>query len=156
MVQHLPDGFFVVFHNISAESNDWLHDELDEASSQCGAIISILLLLPFLSFLIKIVVTPKFLHHLLKVDLEFLGIDTSKFGQSEGPTEESGPEGYGSLSGVDLLGLAHIITFVGGYDNVGVLNNSLEVLIHGFSIDLEFKDTSVDLVDEEDGLDLLS
>lgn len=156
MVQHLPDSFFVVFHNISAKSNNWLHDELDEASSQLGAIISSLVLFPFLSFLIKIVVTPKFLHHLVKVNLEFLGVDTSKFGQSEGPTEESGTESYGSLGGIDLLGFAHIITFVGGYDNVGVFNNSLEVLIHGFSIDLEFKDTSVDLVDEEDWLDLLS
>jgi hypothetical protein len=32
----------------------------------------------------------------------------------------------------------------------------LEVLIHGLTINLEFKDTTIDLVDEEDWLDLLT
>jgi hypothetical protein len=54
------------------------------------------------------------------------------------------------------LTFTHIIAFVGGDDDVGGLNDTLEVLIHSLTIDLQFKDTSVDLVDEEDGLDLLT
>jgi len=34
MVEHLIDSFFVTVHDVSAESNDWLHDELHEASSE--------------------------------------------------------------------------------------------------------------------------
>ena len=55
-----------------------------------------------------------------------------------------------------MLGLSHIISFVGGDDNVGVLNNSLELLVHVLTLNLELEDTSVNLVNEEDWLDLLS
>ena len=55
-----------------------------------------------------------------------------------------------------MLRLAHVVAFVGGDDDVSVLNNSLEVLVHVLAIDLEFKNTSVDFVDHQDGLDFLS
>jgi hypothetical protein len=54
------------------------------------------------------------------------------------------------------LSFSHIISFIGSNDNVGVFNNSLEVLIHGLSIYLEFKDTSVNFVNEENWLDLFT
>lgn len=156
VAQHLEDGVSVVVHNVSAESDDWLHDELDEASLQGGSIISEVLTLPFLALLVVVVVTPKFFHHLIEVDLELVGIDSSESGQGEGPTEQSGTEGNGTFDWVNLLGVSHIITFVGGDDNVSVFNDSLEVLIHSFSINLELEDTSIDLVNEENRLDFLS
>ena len=55
-----------------------------------------------------------------------------------------------------MLRLTHIIALVGRDDDVGVLNNTLEVLVHSLAIDLEFKDTAINLVDEEHGLDLLT
>jgi len=40
-------------------------------------------------------------------------------------------------------------------DNVGGLNDTLEVLVHGLTINLELEDSAIDLVNEEDGLNLL-
>ena len=51
---------------------------------------------------------------------------------------------------------SHVFGLVGRDDNVSVLNNTLEVLVHGLTIDLELEDTSINLVNEEDGLNLLS
>jgi hypothetical protein len=62
--EHLEDGISVVVHDVSAQSDDWLHDELDKASSQLSTIISSLISLPFLSLLVKVVVSPHLLHHL--------------------------------------------------------------------------------------------
>jgi hypothetical protein len=89
VTQHLEDGVSVVVHNVSAESDDWLHDELDEASLQGSSIISNILTLPFLALLVIVVVTPEFLHHLVEVYLELFSIDSSESGQGEGPTEQS-------------------------------------------------------------------
>lgn len=71
MIEHLPDSVFVVVHDVSAESDNWLHDELNEASSELTTVISSIISLPLLGLLIKIVITPQFLHHLVKVYLEF-------------------------------------------------------------------------------------
>jgi hypothetical protein len=154
--QHLEDGISVVVHDVSAESDDWLHYELDKASLEGGSIISLVLSLPFLSLLVVVVITPEFLHHLVEVYLELVSVDSGKSGQGEGPTEESRTKGDCASDWINLLGLTHIVALVGGDDNVGVLNDSLEVLIHGLSIDLELEDTSIDLVDEKNGLDLLT
>lgn len=80
MAQHFEDGISVVVHNVSAESDDWLHDELDEASLEGWSIIGNIFHFPFLSFLIIEVVSPHFLHHLVEVNLEFLGVDSGKSG----------------------------------------------------------------------------
>jgi len=55
-----------------------------------------------------------------------------------------------------LLRLAHIIALVGGDNDVGVLNDTLKVLIHGLAVNLEFKDSTIDLVDEKDWLNLFT
>ena len=86
--EHFPDGILVVVHDVSAESDDWLHDELDEASLEDGSIIGILVNLPFLSLGIIVVVTPKLLHHLVEVNVELVGVDSGESGKGEGPTEE--------------------------------------------------------------------
>lgn len=138
MIEHLPDSVFVVVHDVSAESDNWLHDELNEASSELTTVISNILSLPFLSLLIKIVITPQFLHHLVKVYLEFFWVDSGKFSQGESPSEQSRTKSYSSSSGINLLWFSHIFTFVCGNDDIGIFNDSLEVLIHGFSINLEF------------------
>ena len=54
------------------------------------------------------------------------------------------------------MGLSHIIGLIGGDDNVGVLDDALELLVHVLTLDLELEDTSVDLVDEENRLDFLT
>jgi len=113
MGEHLLDSFFVVVHDVSAESDDWLHDELDEASLECNTIFTILFGSPFLSLGIIEVVTPKFLHHLVEINLEFVSVDFGESGKGEGPSEESGTESDGTLAWINLLTLSHIISFIG-------------------------------------------
>jgi len=111
--EHLEDGFLVVLHNVSAESDDWFHDELNEASLELSSIISNWVSLPFLGFGIMEVITPKFLHHLIVVNLELLSIDSCELGEGKGPSEKSRTKSDGSLDWVYLLGVSHIISFVG-------------------------------------------
>jgi hypothetical protein len=114
------------------------------------------MVLPFLTFGIEEVVSPKFLHHLLSVDTEFLGVNLSEFGEGESPSEKSGSHSGGTGLWVNLLSLAHILALIGGDNDVNVLDNSLELVVHGLSINLELKDTSINLIDHEDWLNLFS
>ena len=154
--KHLVDLLHFSVHGGSAESNDWLHHEGNESSLDGGSIISLVMVLPFLTFGIEEVVSPKFLHHLLSVDTEFLGVNLSEFGEGESPSEKSGSHSGGTGLWVNLLGLAHILALIGGDNDVNVLDNSLELVVHGLSINLELEDTSINLIDHEDWLNLFS
>jgi len=152
--EHLPDGIKVPVHDVTAELDDGAHDELHEASLESLAIVGLGSGLERLGSGVEVVVAPEFLHESITVELELLGVGVGEPGEGEGPTEESGTESDGTDGGVNLLGLTHVLELVGGDDDVGVLDDTLEVLVHGLTIDLELKDTSVDLVDHHDGLDL--
>ena len=154
--EHFLDLVHLSVHGGSAESDDWLHHELDESSLHWRAVIGLLVVLPLLSFGIEPVVTPELVHHLRLCDTELLGVDLSELGDSEGPSEKSGSEGAGSGGGGDLELVIHALDDESGNDDVDVLDNSQELLIHVFSTDLELKDSSIDLVDHEDWSDLLS
>ena len=75
--------------------------------------------------------------------------------KGESPSEEGGTESNSSNGWVNLLGFTHIVALVGRDDNIGVLNNTLEVLVHGFSINLKLKDTTIDLVNHHNWLNFL-
>ena len=154
--EHLVDDGSLAFHGVSAELDDGLHDEFDEASSELSTLAIIVNLDEFLLSGAEVVISPKLTHELLSVELELVGVSSGEHGEGEGPSEEGGTESDGTVGGVNLLSLSHVFSLVGGDDNVSVLNNTLEVLVHGLTINLEFEDTSVDLVNEEDGLNLLS
>ena len=53
------------------------------------------------------------------------------------------------------MGLTHVFKLVIRDDDVGFLYDILEVLEHEPTIDLKFKDISVNLIDNRDGLNLL-
>ena len=152
--EHLVDLLHLSVHGGSAESDDWLHHELDESSLELFVLIGLGVVLPFLGFLIKVVVTPKLLHHLLLLDTEFSGVDLGELGNGESPSEKSRTEGAGTLDWVDLEVLEFVVlvvwVLIGGDQDVDILDNSEELLIHGLTINLKFEDTSIDLVDHED------
>ena len=54
-----------------------------------------------------------------------------------------------------MLGLSHVVALVGRDNHVGTFNDTLEGLVHGLSVGLEFKNTTINLVDEKNWLDLL-
>jgi len=153
---HLIDFFHLTVHGGSAKSDDWLHHELNESSLEFRTISSFIIMLPCLSFLIEVVITPKFLLHLISIDTELLGVDLSETCAGEGPSEKSGTESGCSINWINLLGFTHIIALIGGDDNVDVFDDLNELLIHLFSVNLEFEDTSINLVDHEDWLNFFS
>jgi len=153
--EHLVDDGSLAFHGVSAELDDGLHDELNEASSELATLTIIVGSSELLLGGTEVVISPKLLHELLSVELELIGVSSSEHGEGEGPSEEGGTESDGTQGGVNLLSLTHIFSLVGGDDNVSVLNDTLEILVHGLTINLELEDTSINLVNEEDGLNLL-
>lgn len=155
-LEHFPDGLEVVAHDVLDQLDDWAHNELNEASWENLVFVVTVRGLELLLCGVEEVLTPEFLHQLRAIKLELVGVGGGEASKGEGPAEESGTEGDCAVSGVNLLGLAHVIAFVGGDNDVSVLNDSLEVLVHILAIDLEFKNTSVDFVDHQDGLDFLS
>jgi len=154
-LEHLPDGVEVSVHDVTAKLDDWSHDELDETSGEGLAIFSGVVSGELLGRGVEVVVTPEFLHETIAIKLELLRVGLSESGEGEGPSEKSGTEGDGTNGRVNLLGLTHVLELVSGDDDVGVLDDTLEVLVHGLTIDLKFEDTSVNLVDHHDGLNLL-
>jgi len=155
--EHLvDDASLFLLHGVSAELDNGLHDEFNEASLELSTLAIIVLGNEFLFSLAEVVVSPKFLHELLSIELELIRVSSGEHLEGEGPSEKGGTETNGSSGGVNLLSFSHVFALVGRDDDVSVLNNTLEVLIHGLTIDLELEDTSINLVDEEDGLDFLS
>jgi hypothetical protein len=69
---HSDDFVHLSFHGGLAKLNNWSHDELNEASLELLSIISKRVVLPLLGGCVKVVVTPKFLLHLVLFDTEFL------------------------------------------------------------------------------------
>ena len=113
VVKHLPDSVELTVHNVADKHDDWLHDELDEAAGELAAIAVRGVGGELLFGGVEVVVTPELLHKLTDVELELLSVNTSKPGEGEGPAEEGGTESDCSVCGVNLLRLAHVVTFVG-------------------------------------------
>jgi len=99
-------------------------------------------MLPLFTFLVKEVISPEFFSHFFTLDTEFFTIDISELGESESPSEKSRTHSTGTLLWVNLKLLSHstFFIFIGGNNNVDILNNSQEVLVHFFTINLEFED----------------
>jgi hypothetical protein len=155
-LNHLPDGIEVAFHDIADHLDDGAHDELDEAAGELLTLIIGILGGELLALGVKVLVSPELLHELLDVKLELGGVNASEAGKGEGPTVKGGTEGDATVTGVNLHGFAHIVALVGGDNDVGVLNDTLEVLVHGLTINLQFHDTTINLVNEKNGLDLFT
>jgi hypothetical protein len=113
VVKHLPYSVELSIHDVTDKHDDGLHDELDKATGELTAISIRGISSELLFGGIEVVVTPKLLHKFADVELELLSIDTSKSGKGESPAEESRTEGDCAVGWVNLLRLAHIVTFVG-------------------------------------------
>jgi hypothetical protein len=105
----------------------------------------------FIRSIIK-VITPKFLHHFLFVNSEFLRIRVGEKVQSETPTVLSRTEGDISFSWIQL-DISHVWVGVILADNISLLDDSLERLVHVLRLHTKLHNGSVDLVDHEDRLD---
>jgi len=154
-LEHLVHLFFVTVHNGSGKLDDGVHDELDESSLEGLAGGRETFLVPLLGFSIEVVVTPKLFHQLIGRDTELLGVHEGESGKGEAPAFFTRTEGDGTLRGIAQK-ITHIGLFVVGDNDVGKINDSDEVLVHGFTILLEFQDRSIDLVNHDNGSDLFT
>lgn len=109
---------------------------------------------PLLGSTVEVVVTPQLGHELGLGDTKLLGVSTGELSEGEGPTVETGSESDGTLVGVDL-NISKGLVGVGRDNDVDRLDSSAEGLVEVLLLDLQLEQSSVDLVDDKDGLDSL-
>ena len=141
-------------HDSAEDLEDGVQDELVEGTLELLALVGAVLG-PLLGVRVEEVVTPETLHHLVLVDTKLLGVTDSELTDGEGPAVETGTESNGTLVGVDL-DVTKTLVEVGGDDDVDGLNGTGEGLVQVLLGDLEFEHGTVDLVDDDDGLNTLT
>lgn len=134
---------------------DGVEDEHVERTLKWLAIIRGRLGGPLLGGGVEIVVTPEALHHLGTVNTKLLGVLVGKLMDGEGPTVETGTEGNVTKIRGDLA-VSEGLVEVGGDDDVDGLDDTEEVGVKGLLVKLELEKGTIDLVDNQDGLDTLS
>lgn len=152
--EHLVGDFHVSFHDGISQLADGVHDEGYEGSLEILSASADVVLSPAFSFSIKVVISPELLLQLGGFNLEFVGIDSSESGEGEGPALFSWSEWDWSHFWLNEQ-ITHVLLLIGVDDDIDHINDSNEVLIHGFSIVLQLQDGSIDLVDHNNWLDLL-
>lgn len=148
LFEELGDLVLLEVHDRVKETEDGVKDEHVESTLNTG----FRRLGPLLSLGVEVIVTPKLGHELSLVNTELLGVSASEVSERESPTVETGTEGDGTLLGVDH-GVSESGIGVSGNDNVDGLNGSAERLVKVFLGNLQLEKSSVDLVDDKDGLD---
>jgi len=98
---------------------------------------------------------PEAVHHLLLVNTELLGVLDSELADSESPAVETGTESNGTLLGVNLA-VTEDFVVVGSNNDVDGLSDTSEVLVEILLGELELEERTVDLVDNDNGLDTLT
>jgi len=151
LLAELEDLLVLGVHDGREDAEDGVKDELVEGT--LGVVASNLG--PLLGLCVEEVVAPQTVHHLVLVDTELLGVTTGELTDGEGPAVKTGTEGDGTLLGVDL-DVTEDFVEVGRDDDVDGLDNTGEVLVQILLGELELEESTVDLVDDDDGLDTLT
>lgn len=148
LLEELGDLILLEVHDRVEKTEDGVKDEHVERTLDTG----VGRLGPLPSLGVEVVVTPKLGHELSLVNTELLGVSASEVSERESPTVETGTEGDGTLLGVNHA-VSESGVGVGGDDNVDGLNGSAERLVKVFLGNLQLEKSSVDLVNDKDGLD---
>lgn len=98
---------------------------------------------------------PKTLHHLVLVNTKLLGISDGELSDSESPTVKTGTKCNGTLVRVNL-DVTEDLVEIGGDDDVDGLDGSGEGLVQILLGDLELEKSTINLVDDNDGLNTLT
>lgn len=141
-------------HDRVEDAEDGVQDELVESTLK-GLTLVCANLGPLLGLGVEVRVTPETLHHLVLVNTELLGVTGSELADGESPSVQTGTESNGTLLGVNLDVTKRLVE-VGGDDDVDGLDDTGEVLVQVLLGDLELEKSTVDLVDDNNGLDALT
>jgi hypothetical protein len=142
-------------HDSSEDSENRVQNEGVESTVKGLAIGILVLVGPLLGLRVKVRVTPETLRELGAVNTELLGVSGGELTDSESPTVETRGESNGTLLGVDL-NITKGLVDVGGDDDVDGLNSSGEGLVKILLSDLQLEESTINLVDNNNGLDTLT
>lgn len=154
LVKQGGDLVVLEVHNSREDLEDGVQDELVESTLELLALVGTVLG-PLLGVGVEVVVTPETLHHLALVNTKLLGVTDGELADGESPTVQTGTESNGTLLGVDLEVTEGLVE-VGGDDDVDGLDGTREGLVQILLGDLKLEKSTVDLVDDDDGLDALT
>lgn len=110
---------------------------------------------PLLRLGVEVVVAPELGHQLVLGHAKLLGVAGGELTEREGPAVEARAERNRAGLGVDL-DVAERLLVVGRDDDVDRLDRAGERLVEVLLLDLELEESTVDLVDDNDGLDALA
>lgn len=154
LFEELGDLVLLEVHDGGEDSENGVQNERVEGSLQGLAISVSGLCGPLLGLGVEVVVSPKLGHQLALVNTELLGVSASELSKGESPTVQTGGEGDGTLVRVDL-DVSEGGVGVSGDNDVDGLDGSAESLVEVLLGNLQLEQSSVDLVDTQDGLDSL-
>lgn len=155
LVQHGEGGILLEVHDGIEELEDGVQDEHVEGTLEGLAVGIGGLGGPLLGGGVEVVLTPELVHHLGAVNTELLGVALSELTDGEGPSVETGSEGDGALLGVNH-DITENLVVVGGDDDVDGLDGTLEGGVEILLGDLQLEKSTIDLVDDNNGLDALT
>lgn len=154
LVEEGGDLVLLEVHDGGEDLEDGVEDELVEGTLELLTLVGAVLG-PLLGLGVEVVVAPETLHHLVLVNTELLGVSDGELADGESPAVQTGTESDGTLVGVDL-DVTNGLVKVGGDDDVDGLDGSGEGLVQILLGDLKLEKSTVDLVDDDDGLDALT
>ena len=154
LLEHVGVDVRLVIHDRVKELEDGVKDEHAKGTLQRLALLIDALGGPFLGGRVEVVVPPEALHHFGAIDTELLGITVGELVEGEGPSVETGGEGNVALLWGHLA-VAECLVKVGRNDDVDGLDDTQEGGVHGLLCELQLEQGTIDLVDDEDGLDAL-
>lgn len=141
-------------HDSREDLEDGVENELVEGTLELLTLVGTVLG-PLLGLGVEVVVAPETLHHLVLINTELLGVSDSELADGESPTVQTGTEGDGTLVRVNL-DVTNGLVKVGRDDDVDGLDGSREGLVKILLGNLELEKSTIDLVDDDDGLDALT
>ena len=153
-LKHGADGILLEVHDSIEDLEDGVKNEAVKGTFEGFAISVSADGGPLASGRVEKVVTPELKHHLILIHTKFLGVSAGELTEGEAPSMKTRSEGNSSLVRV-YLDISQGDVMVGGNDDVHVLDGTLEGLVEGFLVDLEFEKGTVDLVDDNNRLDTL-
>ena len=153
-LKHGADGVLLEVHDSIKDLEDGVKNEAVEGTFEGFAVSVSADGGPLAGGRVEEVIAPELKHHLILVHTKFLGVSAGELAKGKAPAVKTRSESDSSLIRV-YLDIAQGDIMVGGDDDVHVLDGTLEGLVEGFFVDLEFEKGTVDLVDDNNRLDTL-
>mmetsp|Transcript_7359 Transcript_7359/g.19091 ORF Transcript_7359/g.19091 Transcript_7359/m.19091 type:complete len:513 (-) Transcript_7359:103-1641(-) len=136
----------LILHSKRNDLSDGLNNELHEGTGNITGVPPG----PLLCGRVEPVVAPEALSHFVVINTKLLGVHTGKPLKGESPTVKTSRESDSTLLR-SYLYISHEVISVGSDDDIGRLNMAGESLVHILALQLELEESTVELVDSDNG-----